>query len=369
MAPGTNVAEYAALRKSLSSIRALIASFRNSLDSAPTAQPRISDDLDPLSILADASKLLKAQITKLSLLMINKPFAPKEVRFILEALSTSILPALMSTLELCHPVTYSRAFYDHLRATLRLLWRELDSLLERVSENETRAQEIEEKAVLSSTGLIWERCDSMIETGQGGLGKFADSRISEYASLFEDAITELEEWDPDGEESDLSGSDEGDGTHAEAVICTPTTSDEESLGSGLARLSVSPMHELKVPVMKRLRMVKLLYPAIKKRRVRTFSCGETATTPLDQKALIQRMDEIIQHSQQFTIIADDLAAALYEGTPAEVNRKSQDLSREALHCITIARTNWDRNEDEFTPWFDKWKERFEDQFESVKEMS
>ena len=46
------------------------------VEKTDSSAPRIADAPDPLDVIHDASKLLKAHTTKLSLLVINKPFTP-----------------------------------------------------------------------------------------------------------------------------------------------------------------------------------------------------------------------------------------------------------------------------------------------------
>ena len=360
MAPQPLVVDDLALRKSLTSIRTLVTSFQTALESSPeTVAHNPQVDLDPFPVLADASKLLKAQITKLSLLVINKPFSPKEVSFILNILTTSVLPALMSGLELCHPRIYPQALYGHVRMSLRIIWRELGSFLSHIPEDEARARHVDDKATLASTGLVWGHCDALAEVGQGGLLKFVDGKVKGYGDLFEDAIAEMEEWDPDDDDDDESESEDDKKGGKAGIIRTPTTSDEEALGQGVARLSLNPQYELKSKVMKRLRLIKLLYPAIRKRRISTFPVDKQSFDSENTFRQVQKMDALIQYMHQFTDLADELAAALYDNMADNLALKLRELSDEALQCVSLAELDWSKTDDEFSVWFGKWKDRFE----------
>ena len=355
MAPSDPSADFLTLRHSISSLRSLLSSFQIALQSSIQEHPPFPQQPDPLSLFADAAKLLKAQTTKLSLLIINKPFSPKEVNFILNTLSKSVLPSLMSGWELCPAEKYTKALHEHVKSSLRVLWKELLSLLSTIPDNERGLQGQNENATLASTGVLWEQCDALIDLGENGLVVFVDKKVKAYGELFEDAIIELDDWDPDEDDED---EDEGANNRGKNdVINTPTTSDEERLGEGIAGMALSPLVLLKTCVMKHLRLIKLLYPALRKRRIATFPDATMSVENEGNARRIQILDTLVELTQHFTEHADELAGFLYSGATVDVDDRLGELITESLNTVDFAKLDWYGKEDEFTAWAQKWRSR------------
>ena len=74
---------------------------------------------------------------------------------------------------------------------------ELLSLLSSIPQNEHGVEKSLGRDTLASTGVLWAECDKMVALGSAGVAKVAAERVEEYYGLLKDAITELEEWDPD----------------------------------------------------------------------------------------------------------------------------------------------------------------------------
>lgn len=354
-----------ALENSLASLRALLASFQGALQTAPVS-PRpnqIANPPNPLALLSDAAQLLKAQITKLSLLILNKPFSVREVNHIISALSKSVLPALMSAFELLLPARYTRAVEGHVRGILGIVWRELLRLLDIVpTDAEPDAKRVEE-VVLGSTGVLWEQCDELVSLGEIGVKSVVDRRVKGYGELLDDAIAEIEEWDPDEEDGDNDEEEdeereEGNNQKGKTTVATPTTSDEEALQNGVQRLRLSPQNAVKAKVLKFLRLLRLFYPASRKRRIETCpditrNSTKDDLTPPQQ---VERLDQLVGFAQQFSEETDELAGALYADESEEVDKKLRALTTESEQCALLMETDWNGQEDEFCTWSRRWKD-------------
>ncbi|RDI88451.1 hypothetical protein Vi05172_g1459 [Venturia inaequalis] len=85
-------------------LQTLLTHFKTSLTTTTTPPPSLpaTTSPNPLPLLRDASHLLKAQTTKLGLLLLNEPFTPSAVIKVLSACEAQPLPAIMGALELCH---------------------------------------------------------------------------------------------------------------------------------------------------------------------------------------------------------------------------------------------------------------------------
>ncbi|KAG8529956.1 uncharacterized protein KY384_005437 [Bacidia gigantensis] len=349
-------ADFLALQKSLSNLRALLRSFQTALHSPTPPPPQMQNAPNPFALLSDASKLLKAQTTKLSLLLLHQPFSPKEVNFILNTLLKSVCPALMSGLELCPPQRYTRVLHQHVKSSLVIFWREMGSLLACVPENQQNARNDDdrEKDVRSSTGMLWDSSDKLTEVAEKGLVWFLDRKVGEYADLVEDAIRELEEWDPEDEDEDDKDSDA-----EEDIVKTPTTSDEEKME---IMLSISPQIALKAKVLKALRLIRMLYSALRKRRVATFPNIRKSTAECDMPLYeqISSLNTLVSTTQFLSEETDELAGALYANDVEAVGERLKDLHGQAIGCTLILKKSWHGKEDEFSSWTDKWAGRLED---------
>lgn len=337
------VNDLAALHLAIDSLSVLLHTFQRALEAPSQPRGTSGTEPNPLALISDTAKLTKANTTKLSLLILNSPFSAKEVIFILNALSERILPALMSTVELCSPEIYTLALNNHVRSSLRVVFQELILYLRCIPEYARGARNMSQ-STLASTGVLWEHCDRLIELGQKGMIWFLDEKIKTSGELLADAILELEDWDPD--ETD---SEEDDGEGEESRIKTPTTSDEEALGNTLGNLTLSSQAVLKIKVLKHLRLVRLLYPALRKRRIATYE--EAANVATEEQA--RNLNAMVEHAQGFSELADELACLLYEGG-SQVPAKLKDLVDEVKACAKLTRLNWHMQPDAFTTWIDKW---------------
>ena len=337
------------LHRAIVSVRSLLDSFQNALQSPAKAQVNPGTQLDPLPLIADASKLIKAQTTKLSLLMLNSPFSPKEVTLIFNVLLNTTLPALMSGLEFCDPERYTKTLNTHVRSLLRILFKELMGLIRRVPDNESKSQEGDHRPTLASTGILWEQCDALAEIDDKGLLWLVDSKVKVSGELLSDAIDELEDWDPRKtqiEDDDDEDEDEG------SPIETPTTSDEERSCETIGDMALTSQMALKVKVLKHLRLIRLLYSALRKRRISTFP-QQDIKFGLEIHGQVKKLNAIVDYAQDFTELADELACFLYDDS-SEVLPKLEVLVARVKACVELTRLSWNAQPDAFTTWIDKW---------------
>ena len=188
-------------------------------------------------------------------------------------------------------------------------------------------------------------------------------RVKGYEGLMADAIAELEEWDPDEEDGDSDEDEdeeraEGNNQKAKATVVTPTASDEEALQNGVQSLRLSPHNVLKARVMKFLRILRLFYPALRKRRIETYP-NITRDSPKDDRTppqQMERLDQLVGFAQQFSEETDELAGALYADESEEVDNKLRALTVESEQCALLMETDWNGQEDEFCTWLRTWKD-------------
>ncbi|KAH9820919.1 Grap2 and cyclin-D-interacting [Teratosphaeria destructans] len=345
-----------ALEETLVSSLALLSRFTTSLNPAtasPTADP-IDNAPNPLHILRDSAKLLKAQATKISLLSINKPFSPSAVQRIVKDVSGTCLPAMMSAVQICDQ---SKAIWStmmsreaHLR--VRRILKDIETLLEEVR-SVAQGNEPRKRDSLNSTGVVWESCDALIELEQLGIAGLAVEKAQQWRDTIKDAIEELREW-KEGEDLDSEGQDELLESDDEGV-----DGDRDSIEDIFNAANSMPKDrpELESVVEDadgRLKKIVLLYNAVIKRRLKTYkSCpGEAESTSNN----IDRLDKAMERLRRLPHQVDELASCLYDLDEVRAIAQLKKCVAEASHVAERLFPSWDAREDEFTTWSVKWKE-------------
>jgi len=351
------------LRTTIHSTTSLIETFQSSLISPGAPISTISNPPHPLRLLHDASSLLKVQTTKLSLLILNKPFTPSAITTIITSISSQCFPALMFALELCRPQQYTTFLREHLKSQVARILREMRLLLESITTEDADAGEKEGRSTLANTGVLWEVCDAFVSLANDGMVQLAVQKAESYHALLKDAIAELEEWDPDEEDDDDSFGDSesavSDEEQPEDAVSPPTAS--LSAMTLTPPPTPTPIRRLHTETLSTLRLIRLLYPALKKRRIQTFPPINSSTTQsmLPSNAQVAAFDALLKFLQDFSEAADALAGSLYSHEEDDVVRDLEALKRMAMSCVEKSRLDWSGKEDEFSTWTEKWKERLE----------
>lgn len=265
----------------------------------------------------------------------------------------------MSAVELCCPEVWSRTFNQEVkRGTLRLL-QELKSLLGQIPlEKQPREEEKKKKKNrgegnsapnLTSTGVVWETCDTLLRLEKQGIAGMVTEKAQEYHDLIEDAISELQDWMKKSEDDD----DDEDDIHDESG----TGDDFEDLFQPEERLSKdnTELRDQLESSLKRLTLVKMLYKAIIKRRLRSFASpsqgGNDASERTDS---IQRLDAVMQDLKDIQEEADGLAGAFYRLDEKQAAYYLDQCLSTAKHAVLSMKRNWSGSEDEFSSWLEKW---------------
>lgn len=363
------------LRIAVKSLLALLSSFQTSLTSVKASSlSDISSQPNPLRLLSDACALLKAQTTKLSLLILNKPFTPTAITFILNNLSTECLPAMITALELCPSKQYTTFLREHIRANLLRIMKEMTLLLGTIPVDEkvlaTSVSSVNDEKgrdTLSSTGVIWEVCDTLMALGSDGLVDLAIKKADAYHALIKDAIAELEEWNPDEEEDDLFGSTSSSQSESNQDADSERTAELPPI-TAMNTMTLTPpatptpIRQMYDQTLATLRLIRLLYPALRKRRVQTFPSIDISTSSdqLPTSWQIYAFDNLMKSLRTFSETADDLAGSLYSQDEEQASGGLEFIKILAFECIQDADQSWDRRDDEFTAWAKKWAGRLEE---------
>lgn len=342
-----------ALNELITSIQALLKQFGSSLSISTnkTDTPAISNPPNPLDVIRDAGKLLKAHTTKVSLLAINKPFTPTAITKVLQELSGTCLPAMMSAVQICEAEkgTWGKQMAMEVHRRVRRVFWEVENLLKELqsiaSGNEPGGSR---RDCLSSTGVVWESCDGLIELEKMGIAGLAVYKAEQYRDSIKDAIEELQEW-KEGTDLDTEG-------HGDELLDSGdegVDGDADSLADMFNATNSMPqdrpeLKELVETAEARLKKIVLLYTALIKRRFKTFKSGD--------KAHVKALDKVADQLYTVQTDVDDLAAFFYDLDEDSVKEGLEKCTKEARIACESVRLGWDGKEDEFTAWSKKWEE-------------
>ncbi|KAL9618297.1 MAG: hypothetical protein Q9204_008415, partial [Flavoplaca sp. TL-2023a] len=305
----------AELSTTLEILNGLLNSFSDQLSSCGSKQTSISNPPNALALLHDSISILRAQVTKLSLLLLNKPFTPSAVASILASISAECLPGLMTVYEICSPDTYGKLMQTEVRNQLRDLVSAMRHLVDQTAsmadfanmnapEGPGGSKDLigRREEILQVTGQVWSVCDRMLATASLGIVGVAMNKAKEWEALIKDAIEELEEWDPDADDDfDMDLDSEHEEKSSEEKVSGSAVKDEQQhqvndaptvrikhqsngtvldkdntkLSSTSQPPSTDPppttnIHSTKSRVLKLLKLIKMLFPALRKRRISIF---------------------------------------------------------------------------------------------------
>lgn len=349
-----------ALEDLIASTQALLAQFSASLTdktSKPAIQP-IANPPNPLQVFADAAKLLKAHVTKLSLLVLNKPFTPTAVTKVLRDLSTTCLPALISAVQICQQekATWGALLGREAQLRTQRLFKELETLLLEVKNvaQGAAAGTSGGRDSLSATGVVWEACDSLIQLHSLGIAGLAVQKAEEWRDTIKDAIEELQEW-AEGEDLETEG-------QADALLDSDDEGvdgdDNDSLNDLFNAANSLPadrpeLKELVEKAVEKLKKVEILYKALVKRRLKAYK----SVTAVDGKqSSAAYLDEIMDNLKTLPDMIDDLASTFYDLEEESAKTALSDCVKKARETADMAKLDYDGKEDEFSTWSKKWIE-------------
>lgn len=353
------------LRQLLTSTQALLTQLTSSLepsaidDKAEGRQP-IADPPNPLHVVRDAARLLKAHVTKLSLLAINKPFTPSAIGKILRELSATCLPALAGAGQILQQEDKQWPAFvrREVHARTRRAFRELAALLQEVQSIADGA-DIDagggKRASLHATGIVWEACDALVELDKLGVAGLAVRRAEQYRDTIKDAIEELQEW--------REGDDLDSETHGDALVDSDdegVDGEEDSIEDIFHAANSMPRDhpEIREAVEQTeafLKKAVLLYTALIKRRLKTVPPVQTDAEDEQQGETAIRLDKIMTQLHTLPDATDQLAGAFYdldENQAKEMLAKCVQHAKAACHAAAL---DWRQKEDEFTAWAKKWE--------------
>ncbi|KAF2147845.1 hypothetical protein K461DRAFT_233650 [Myriangium duriaei CBS 260.36] len=308
--------------------------------------PSTSPPPNPLHVLKDAALLLKSHTTKLSLLLLTPPFTPSAILSVLRTITASVLPALLSAAQLCAPDVWGALLRAEVNARVAAALRGVEACLLDVrgvaDQVASGKQAKQQRDTLASCGVVWEACDALVELEELDVAGVALGRAKGYQALIKDALEELKGW------REESVADEGDDDEDDE----DEEDDDDIFGSGAKLPRDRPELLLALDdALGKIKRVELLYTALSKRRVKTFTKDKARI-----RDHVRTMDALVDGMKRMPEITDELASAFYELDDEGVEEHKKALVEEARRTIQLVSKSWDGNEDEFTAWSTKWLE-------------
>ncbi|MCJ1289502.1 hypothetical protein MMC34_001035 [Xylographa carneopallida] len=367
---------FATLKATIISTKALVAQFETLIQTGALPNvPIDSSSPNAIALYSDAGALLKAQTTKLSLIVLNKPFTPSEITFILKSLCQECIPALVSACQLCPPERYTNFLHRVIRASVGCVFKQYLDLLDDIPADERGIENMRSQQTLRNTGVIWEGMDFAIRLAPMGLVAVALNKMEGYHDLFKDAIEELEGWrDGDISTMDIIANDVPEMKPIWDGVKRGTNFDASKYDvNNIGEFDDNPLNLPRqasaaiLPVTRRaietLKLIRLLYPALLKRRVKRFPSLDAKTPangfPTPEQA--RRYDTIISNCRLFSEEADNIAAALYALDVDQVESSLRTIKSHARKCVAVAERTWDDGEDDFTRWVRTWTVKLDEQ--------
>lgn len=240
------------------------------------------------------------------------------------------------------------------QARVRRVLVEFETLLTEVLKiaegNESNAR----RDSLSSTGVVWESCDALIELEKLGIGGLALQKAQQYRETIKDAISELHDW---VEGADLDTEGRGDGLldpEDEGVEGDKDSIDDIFNAANSMPANRPELKALAEEADDKLKKVVILYKALEKRRISTFRV-DAGMVDLGVKSRVTRLDDLMLHLRRIPHQIDEMAGFFYDLDEEGSKQALQKCLSEALKASESMQLSWDEGEDAFSPWLENWK--------------
>lgn len=348
-------------------------------------------EINPLSLASDASSLIRAHCTKLSLLIINEPFTPSAISSILRQLTSGPLPGLASAAQICaHPSSpWTATISADLGYRISRVLRETRSLVEKVPKDGKALKEppagkgqragargTGKQGSVVNTGMLWAACDEVVGFAKRGFGGNLVRKCEEMRDTVRDVAEELKEWgeetgsdeedeedeDDDEDEEEDDGEEDKDvkdvtqSLEAAKIADTQAMLDDlmNSSNNYIPRDDPDKIRERLESCLRRLRLVTLLYTAVAKRRFKSLPAQPVQ--PTESKSDIpKRLDEIMVLLKKIPERFGSLALAFYELDPVEIDRLMDQCFFDCFAVAELLIKPWDGEKDEFSEWLVKFQ--------------
>jgi hypothetical protein len=350
-----------ALRSAVETTSSLLDQIQQS--AAANSEEVIKSEVNAIDLAHDTASLIRAQITKLSLLIINKPFTASEITRILRYLIEGPLPGLSSAVQRCTAAKYTKCMSTELQWRAGRVFTELAAFSKAIpldgniltNDEKNGTSRTRGKGSLASTGVVWEACDAVMELKSLGVAGLVVKKAEGYRDLLKDALEELQEWGEEEDDEDKGLEDSGDdedGVSRQEEI--------DKLFGSQRHIPLEDPDKIRPRLdssQKRLRLIITMYTAVVKRRFKTLPRVPLAEPHAEPTAklngdpgIVSRLDEVLAIMKKIPETTDDLASAFYDLDGKEIDTRMDDCFLQGFAAAEFLATNWDGQKDEFSTW-------------------
>ncbi|KAM3066922.1 hypothetical protein ACMFMG_007070 [Clarireedia jacksonii] len=327
------------------------------------------NDVNAIDLAHDSASLIKAHATKLSLLIINKPFTASAITKVLRDLVAGPLPGLASAVEICNAAKYTKTMSEELQWRVKKVLSELATLVHTVpldgkilsDDQKNGTGKTSGKGSLASTGVVWDACDSVMALKTLGVAGLAIKRAEEYRDLLKDALEELQGWAEEESDEENDAEHRGDESDGEKDAQDEL---DDMFGSQrhIPKEDPEKIRERLESSLKKLRLLILMYQAVVKRRFKTLPHLPHPQLPAQLKeqsaedpGIVESLDEVLVRMKKITNLADDLASAFYDLDCSAIDKLMDETWFTGFATVALLINNWEGQKDEFSTWAYKFQ--------------
>ncbi|CDK27377.1 unnamed protein product [Kuraishia capsulata CBS 1993] len=318
------------------------------------ARARASTVNNALEELGKISKLIRAQTTKLGIVF-KPPIKDDTVSTATQTLRETIRYVIL-LVSLAYQLYVESASYSvifakelkdkivHVITDFRDLVNGLDDLVDQYGIVAVNADEVDDQSSrLVSVGKVWDGCDAVISTLEGGSHGVLVSRIKETIDIMTDAISELGEWLESPEKLsdpfDISSfnSDDDNDSHNEPETEIP----EDTIAFGHQCLQKS-------------KLVKLLIFSLQK----SVPAAKSTSSLDEKKKYASQIDGLFESQRRIGEIIDDLACAIMvEQDPEEAETILKRLAAETSEILKLVK-DLNHSDEKKINWANTWEAKY-----------
>jgi hypothetical protein len=365
MAPPKEEQGLTALKSTVDTISALVSQLETTAPITESSDGSKSEDVNALDLAYDTASLIKAHSTKISLLIINKPFTATAITTVLRELIAGPLPGLASAVQICTAKKHTKAMSGELQWRAKKVFVEFGRLVKAIpldgqilSEDAKNGMgKTEGKGSLASTGVIWEACDRVMALKRLGVAGLVIKKAEEYRDLLKDALEELQEWGQEQSDEASEAEEEDDSGHSDELVAQAAVDNIFSSQRHIPPEDPGKIRPRLESSQKRLRLVITMYTAVIKRRFKTLPHLPHPELPpkLKEKSnedpgIVGCLDEVLDVMKQIPDITDELASAFYELDAEEIDTRMDECFFKGFAVVEMLLNNWEGQKDEFTIW-------------------
>ncbi|KAH7323451.1 hypothetical protein BKA65DRAFT_406513 [Rhexocercosporidium sp. MPI-PUGE-AT-0058] len=355
-----------ALRSTVATALSLLTQLQT--PAAPSRNVTSTPQVLPLDLAHDAASLIRAHSTKLSLLMINKPFTASAITTVMRELVSGPLPGLASAVELCDEARYTKIMNEELKYQAGRVFAEFGTLVKAIpldgnilsDDAKNGTGSTKGKGSLAMTGTVWQACDAVMGLKKLGIAGLVVTKAEQYRATLKDALEELREWgeeESDGESDNEGDAASGDDEDAQAAV--------DGMFGNQRHIPSNDPEKIRPRLessLQRLRLLSLMYQAVVKRRFKTLpklplpeSTSREVVESNQSSKIVVCVDEVLDVMKGIPDMADELVNAFYELDGKEIDERMDQCFHSGLSVVQLLEKDWKDEEDEFTAWAQKFQ--------------